>query len=92
MQRPKVGEIAIGWRWLSTGQVRAILAGRKWGQKFGECARRKEHLTEFKVMTLLTRQRMIQPRLGEYFAKMGFLGQREIDEMARRQIARNASL
>jgi hypothetical protein len=72
-QRPLIGKIAMRWGWLYEDDVRQILQDRQWGEKFGEAALRGGYLTSDRLRIILGRQRMLQPRIGNYFVEKRIL-------------------
>ncbi len=92
IHRPRMGQIAVEWGMLSLPDIREILASKNSGEKFGEYALRKGFLTSYERMALLRRQRLLQPRIGEYFTRMGMLAPEEIDRMAGRMRMHNWSV
>ncbi len=67
LQRPSVGAIAMSWGWLAGADVLDILRGRRYGEKFGECACRLGRLSNYQVSRLLDKQKKVQPLIGKYF-------------------------
>ncbi len=67
MQRPSIGSLAVRWDWIDLEDVRDVIKQRRRGEKFGECALRRGHISKYKLVLLLDRQRMLQPRIGNYF-------------------------
>lgn len=78
-QRPMVGSIAIRWNLLAGNDIRSILAGRKPGEKFCECALRCGYIKPHQLNLLLWRQRMLQPRIGSFFVNREILSLGEIE-------------
>jgi hypothetical protein len=72
-RRPLAGKIAVRWGWLDEGDVRQILMERQRGEKFGETALRVGYLTSHRLRIILVRQRMLQPRIGNYFVEKRIL-------------------
>jgi hypothetical protein len=81
-QRPLIGKIAVRWGWLYEDDVRQILRGRQWGEKFGEAALRGGYLTSDRLRVILGRQRMLQPRIGKYFVEKRILPVSLVETMA----------
>ncbi|MEI6608769.1 MAG: DnaJ domain-containing protein [Deltaproteobacteria bacterium] len=67
MQRPSVGSLAVRWDLINAEDVMDVIQQRRKGEKFGECALRRGHISKYKLILLLDRQRMLQPQLGNYF-------------------------
>jgi hypothetical protein len=78
MRRPILGQIARKWNWLDLADIRDILSCRENGERFGESAKRYGFLESYQIITLLGRQRILQPRIGEYFISRGMLGQNDL--------------
>ncbi len=67
MQRPLIGSIAKGCDFIDSAAVMDVIKQRQKGEKFGECALRRGHISKYKLVLLLERQRTLQPQLGNYF-------------------------
>jgi hypothetical protein len=52
---------------INAEDVMDVIQQRRKGEKFGECALRRGHISKYKLILLLDRQRMLQPQLGNYF-------------------------
>ena len=88
-QRPKIGQIAIGWGLISSGDVMRILTDRTLNEKFGECARRIGYISNFEQFALVGKQRQLQRPFGEYFIESGILSATDIMIMANKQLLQN---
>jgi hypothetical protein len=84
IQRPLIGNIAVHWEWLYEDDVREILKQRLWGEKFGESALRGGYLTPDELRIILGRQRLLQPRIGQYFVERRILTGSLVEKMAER--------
>jgi hypothetical protein len=73
MKRPLIGQIALTWKWLARKDISEILAMRRPGEKFCDAAERLGYLAPYQTFTLLGRQRILQPKLGQYFIEKGIL-------------------
>jgi hypothetical protein len=73
MRRPLMGQIAKKWHWLTMNDIHRILSCRERGERFGDSAKRCGLLESYQIITLLGRQRILQPRIGEYFITNGIL-------------------
>jgi hypothetical protein len=73
MKRPLIGQIALKWKWLAREDIGGILSMRRPGEKFCDAAERLGYLAPYQTLTLLGRQRLLQPKLGQYFIEQGFL-------------------
>ena len=67
LQRPSIGTLALRWDWLDSEDIRDVIQERNKCEKFGECAVRRGHISKYKLILLLDRQRMLQPQIGNYF-------------------------
>lgn len=81
-RRPVMGELAKRMRLLAEEEIKEVLRKRRWGEKFGDAARRLGLLTLYDIDRILARQRLIQPRLGRYFVEKGILTSSEIERLA----------
>ena len=81
IQRPSIGSLAVRWEWLDQADVMDILHERRRGEKFGECALRRGHLSKYKLVLLLDRQRMLQPKIGNYFIKEKIMPSYKINKL-----------
>ena len=81
-QRPAIGSLAMRWHWLCDRDIRDILAKRRFGERFGECALRYGYLTPDKIRMLLSRQNLLQPRIGKYFVEKRILSVMSVESMA----------
>lgn len=77
-QRPRIGEIAQKWRWVSSGQIESILRMRRPGEKFGEALVRHGFITPFALDVLLRYQRKIQKPIGLYFVRHGLMSEWDV--------------
>jgi hypothetical protein len=68
-QRPSIGSLAVRWDLINAEDVMDVIQQRRKGEKFGECALRRGHISKYKLILLLDRQRMLQPQLGNYFVE-----------------------
>ena len=82
IQRPLIGNIAIGWKWLYENDVKEILKQRLFGEKFGESALRGGYLTPEELRMILGRQRILQPRIGKYFVERRILTSSLVEKIA----------
>lgn len=90
-QRPSVGDIAVQWGLLDQeGSARiSRLCGVPW--LFGEKAVELGLLDVYHVNTILTFQRSLEPRLGDYFVQNGILTREEMERLVREQREHNAA-
>lgn len=82
IQRPLIGSIAVRWKWLQEDDVREIMKKRLLGEKFGESALRGGYLTPYELRIILGRQRILQPRIGKYFAEKRILSNYLVEKLA----------
>jgi len=90
-QRPRLGEIAKQWGWLSDRQVSQTMRGRRLGEQFGQSAIRQEHLSQMQLNALLNAQRGKQRPFGEYFVLHGMLSREELENHYANFISHNTS-
>lgn len=88
-QRPRLGEIAQRWRWLTEFQVKSLLMERHPGERIGELLMHNGIISPFQLNLLLWHQRRIQRPIGEYFVRQSLLSEREIQAVLRRQQEHN---
>jgi len=81
IQRPRLGDIACQLRWLSPFDIQSILRQRRRGELFGEFALRTGLLSFYQVLVLLGRQKILQPRIGNYFIERGILLPKKLDTL-----------
>lgn len=72
-QRPRFGDIARKWHFLSDDDIADILLGKRFGEPLGEAAIRLMLLSRFQVNTILHFQRKNQQPIGEYFTSHGHI-------------------
>lgn len=80
-QRPKLGEIARNWGWLSDHDIRAIVNSRLGLTRFGEKAEKLGLLTPQQIRTMLYFQRSKQPPMGRYFVEHGYLNETTLQDL-----------
>jgi hypothetical protein len=80
-QRPRMGDIARGWRMLNDRQIVWLISQRKLGEKLGETAVRLKILKKHQVNTMMYHQGRQQRPFGEYFVIHNILGQAELDRL-----------
>jgi len=89
IQRPRIGQIALGWKILSRADIRRILASRRPGEKFAECGRRQGLINTFQHMALIGRQRNLQQPLGGYFIRRGRFSSQDVNDLVERMKKHN---
>jgi len=77
-QRPRIGEIAQRWRWLTEPDIAWLLQRRRSGERLGEVLLRHRLISPFELDVLLWQQRRFQKRIGEYFLQEGFLTEAQL--------------
>jgi len=92
MQRPRIGQIAMGWGLLTSRDVRTILSERTLNERFGECALRIGYITSFQHIALIGRQRKLQRPIGEYFILSGHLSGGQLLHLLNRHRLHNRSI
>jgi curved DNA-binding protein CbpA len=80
-RRPLIGDLAVRWACLYEEDVKEILNQRLRGEKFGESALRGGYLTQDTLRIILWRQRMLQPRIGQYFVERNILSKFHIENI-----------
>lgn len=88
-QRPRVGEIAQRWRWLTEAQIRMFLRNRWRGERFGETLLRHHIINPFQLRVLLSHQQKAQRPIGGFFVDNGFLTEDDIRRHLERQRSHN---
>jgi hypothetical protein len=69
LQRPSLGSIALQWDWVDPEDISDVLRNRRQGEKFGECALRRGYISNYQLLLLLNRQKVLQPQIGQYFVE-----------------------
>ena len=80
-QRPMIGSIALNWDWLAQDDIRSILARRRPGEKFCECALRCGYIRRYQQNLLLVRQQMLQPRIGSFFVERNIVTPNQMERI-----------
>ncbi len=88
-QRPLFGQIAETWGFLTTEDIHHILAVKPYTEKIGEYALRSGYLTAFQHLAILGKQRLHQPRIGQYFLQQNILSAEKLDQMLQRAVLHN---
>ena len=81
LQRPLIGALAVRWDWIDSENIRDVIQQRHKGEKFGECALRRGHISKYKLVLLLDRQRMLQPKIGNYFIEHKIIPSHKISNL-----------
>jgi hypothetical protein len=90
-QRPRIGEIAQRWCWLTESQIIWVLKGRRPGERLGEILVRRLMISPFQLNVLLCQQRRIQKPIGAYFVCHSLLTEEEILQYLQCQHIHNLS-
>ncbi|MEI8254930.1 MAG: DnaJ domain-containing protein [Deltaproteobacteria bacterium] len=88
-QRPRVGEIAERWQWMSPEEVQFTTRVRSLGLRFGEKAVSFGYIAGEQLDRILWFQRSRQRRLGEYFVELGLVSEQELQSLGRDGRARD---
>jgi curved DNA-binding protein CbpA len=88
-QRPRIGEIAQRWNWLTEMEILRLLRLRRPGQRLGELLLHHEIISPFQLNVLLCQQRKSQRPIGEYFVQQGVLTESQIRDFLFRQKQHN---
>lgn len=80
-QRPPMGRIALKWGFLNPDDIPKILRHRHLREKFGQSALRMGFLSQFELLALLGKQKMLQRPLGEYFVRKGVLSRFTLERL-----------
>ena len=91
-QRPTLGAIAEQWGWLSEAKVTRVLGHRGRAVRFGKKAIELGYLKPHQVEALLTYQRTLQKRIGEYFVDKGLLSEEEASQISRNLAKHNRQI
>lgn len=91
-KRGLIGEIAYEWGMLTTIDIREILNTRYIGERFGECALRKGHITQFELLALLGKQRMRHQPIGQFFVDQRIINPERLNRLLDRQKFHNMSV
>lgn len=79
-QRPALGVIAKRWGWLNDDQIRIILGQRSLTTRFGQRALQLGMLSSYQARLLVSYQRTLQKKIGQYFVEHGHLTQAEVEQ------------
>ncbi|HOV14105.1 MAG TPA: DnaJ domain-containing protein [Spirochaetota bacterium] len=76
--RPRFGEIAISYNFLTDEHVNFILKNLRMNEKFGEAAMRLGFIDLFKTNVILGKQKFYNNPIGKYFIENGILNQEKL--------------
>jgi len=88
-QRPRIGEIAQRWRWLTELEVTNLLSKRHSGMRLGELLLQHQIISPFQLSVLLWQQRKIQKPIGQFFVQQNVLSEAQIRHFLRSQLRHN---
>jgi hypothetical protein len=71
--RPRFGDIAEHWKYLTEAEVNTIVSGKKFLELIGETSIRMSLMNRFQVEAVLHYQRLVQRPIGEYFIESGHI-------------------
>ena len=91
-QRPTLGAIAQQWGWLSEAKVTRVLGHRGQAVRFGKKAIELGYLRPHQVEALLSYQRTLQKRIGEYFVEKGLLSEEDASQISRNLARHNQQI
>ena len=80
-QRPRFGEIARRWGWITERDILAGFGERKHGEQLGQSLVRLGILSEIQLNMLIRRQRGLQSPIGEYFVANGHFSPMSLDRL-----------
>ena len=80
-QRPALGIIAKRWGWLNDTHISAILGFRGMPRLFGQRVLHLGLLSSYQARILLSYQRTLQKKLGQYFVQRGYCSREEMDQL-----------
>ncbi len=89
-QRPRIGEIAKKWRWVTEMQIEHLLGQRRPGELLGELFLNNRIVNPFQLNVLLRRQKNLQRPIGSYFVQLGAIRKGELGSLLKRQLHHNA--
>lgn len=87
--RPRLGDVAKRWGWISEEQIRQLLQERLQGERIGELFLRKKVMTSFRLGMLLSHQRRNSRKLGDYFVRRGLLTPEDVSSCLMAQCLHN---
>lgn len=90
-QRPRLGELACRFGWLTEEEIRQVLANRELMEKFGASAVRRQKLTEEQLKALVGYQKLLQKKFGTFFLEQRLFTVVQLAELVRQQAAHNAA-
>lgn len=88
-QRPRIGEIAQRWRWLTETQINFLLKHKRPGERLGETLLRYSIINSFQLRLLLAHQQRVQKPFGSFFVYNGHLSEAQIQQYLQKQRLHN---
>lgn len=89
-QRPRFGELAVSWDWLTGEEVELVILKKRRGERIGEAAVRLGLLEHFQAKVLSAYQRSRQRQLGAYFVENGYLSDARLEGLISEFMRHNA--
>jgi len=80
-QRPRLGDLARKWGWLSRHEIAGVLQNRRPGEQIGDALIRLNKCMKIQVSALLRTQRKLQKPFGEYFIANGYLRREHVNNV-----------
>ena len=90
MLRPCIGQMAMQSGILTQRDVVQVLSQRLLNERFGECAVRIGYMTPVQQVTLVSRQRGQQRRIGEYFVSQNVVSSNQLASLIERHRLHNS--
>ncbi len=82
-QRPRIGELAKRWGWVSQEDIRKAIRSRELGEPLGEAMIRLNLLSRAQLSTVLASQRTLQKPFGEYFIENSMITKARLNQLAK---------
>lgn len=82
-QRPRLGDIAKKWGWLTETEIRDIIKTKRLGENSGEALVRLNLLSSVQLNILLYHQRKLQRPFGEFFVLNNHITRDRLDRLLR---------
>jgi hypothetical protein len=89
-ERPRIGELARKYGWLSSQDILAILKGRKLSDPFGKSAISMGMLTRAQLRILLFQQKRLQKKFGQYFVQNKLMTAFELQRLVHQFYSHNS--
>jgi hypothetical protein len=87
--RPRLGDLAARWGWISREDASRLQTNRRPGELFGQAMLREGVLTPAQLRLLVWRQRSLQQAIGEYFLGHPCLGPARLRTLLQEQALHN---